>query len=114
MDLRFFGYFGDIDYGMRAHNAGFKLVCAKGAWLFHNGAGHIKADRQGADAAFAGRMALVEAACQAFRAKWDPGLPGTYTKLKSHDLLDVARRNAHRVPLKYDLPADTLKDFQFH
>src|SRR5262249_41100383 len=37
MDLRFFGYFGDIDYGMRAHAAGFKLVCAKGAWLFHKG-----------------------------------------------------------------------------
>ena len=30
-----FGYFGDIDYGVRAHLAGFKLVCAKGAWLFH-------------------------------------------------------------------------------
>src|SRR5207237_9584249 len=42
LDLRFFGYFGDIDYGMRAHLAGFKLVCAKGAWLFQEGSGHVK------------------------------------------------------------------------
>ena len=39
LDLRFFGYFGDIDYGVRAHLAGFKLVCAKGAWLHHEGPG---------------------------------------------------------------------------
>ena len=28
----------------RAHLAGFKLVCAKGAWLFHSGRGHIVAE----------------------------------------------------------------------
>jgi len=44
LDLRFFGYFGDVDYGLRAHLAGFKLVCAKGAWLWHKGAGHVKAE----------------------------------------------------------------------
>jgi GT2 family glycosyltransferase len=46
LDLRFFGYFGDIDYGMRAQLAGFKLVCAKGAWLYHEGGGHLKAQAQ--------------------------------------------------------------------
>src|SRR5262249_4549354 len=70
MDLRFFGYFGDIDYGMRAHAAGFRLACAKGAWLFHKGAGHIKADTAGTNAAFARRMEWVEQAYQAFREKW--------------------------------------------
>jgi GT2 family glycosyltransferase len=114
MDPRFFGYFGDIDYGMRAHLAGFKLVCAKGAWLFHKGAGHIKADKAGPDAAFARRMARVEQAYQAFRAKWDARLPGSYAELKSRDFLEVARRNADRVPLKYELPASVLNDLQFH
>jgi 2,4-dienoyl-CoA reductase-like NADH-dependent reductase (Old Yellow Enzyme family) len=43
-DLRFFGYFGDVGFGLRAHLAGFKLVCAKGAWLWHRRAGHVMAD----------------------------------------------------------------------
>ncbi len=114
MDLRFFGYFGDIDYGLRAHNAGFKLVCAKGGWLFHRGAGHIKADKAGINAAVAHRMALVENAYQAFREKWDPSLPDTYAELKSRDFFEVARRNAKRVALKYELPEAALDGLQFH
>ena len=46
LDLRFFGYFGDIDYGMRAQLAGFKLVCAKGAWLHHEGSGHVQREAE--------------------------------------------------------------------
>ena len=114
MDLRFFGYFGDIDYGMRAHAAGFKLVCAKGAWLFHKGAGHIKADTAGANAAFARRMAWVEQAYQAFRDKWDATLPGTYAELKSRDFLALATRKTDRVALKYELPTAVLNDVEFH
>jgi GT2 family glycosyltransferase len=114
MDLRFFGYFGDIDYGMRAGLAGFKLVCAKGAWLFHKGAGHIKADKAGADVAYARRMTWVEEAYQAFRGKWDRTLPGTYDKLRPCDFPAIASRNAHRVALKYVLPADVLDEIEFH
>lgn len=114
MDQRFFGYFGDIDYGVRAHIAGFRLVCAKGAWLFHKGAGHIKADREGAEAAFARRMALVEKAYRAFREKWDRTLPGTYAELKSRDFLALARRNQDRVVLKQELPATVLDDLEFY
>ena len=44
MDTQFFGYFGDVDFGLRCHLAGFKLICAKGAWLRHEGAGHIKTE----------------------------------------------------------------------
>jgi glycosyltransferase involved in cell wall biosynthesis len=113
MDLRFFGYFGDIDFGMRAHNAGFKLVCAKGAWLFHKGAGHISADKSGRDAAFAHRMALVETAFQTFREKWDRNLPGSYGELKTFDFLDLAGMKANEVPLKYQLPPAVLNDLQF-
>jgi len=114
MDLRFFGYFGDIDYGMRAHAAGFRLVCAKGAWLFHKGAGHIKADTAGTNAAFARRMGWVEQAYQAFRDKWDATLPGTYAELKSRDFLTLATRKADRVALKYELPPAVLNDVEFH
>jgi GT2 family glycosyltransferase/SAM-dependent methyltransferase len=114
MDLRFFGYFGDIDYGMRAGLAGFKLVCAKGAWLFHKGAGHIKADNAGVDAAFARRMAWVEEAYQAFREKWDRTLPGTYDKLRPCDFPAIAQRNADRVVLKYTLPSGVLDDVEFY
>jgi GT2 family glycosyltransferase len=114
MDLRLFGYFGDIDYGMRAHSAGFKLVCAKGAWLFHKGAGHIKADAAGTKAAFARRMKWVEEAYQAFRDKWDPTLPGTYADLKSRDFLALATRNVDRIALKYEFPASVLDDVEFH
>lgn len=113
MDMRFFGYFGDIDYGMRAHVAGFKLVCAKGAWLFHKGAGHITTDKAGVEAAFARRMRWVEQAYQAFREKWDITLPGTYAQLNSRDFLAIARRHADQVALKCDLPAAVLTDIQF-
>src|SRR6185437_11808987 len=46
-DTRFFGYFGDIDFGLRLQRAGLKMVCAKGAWLWHEGAGayHDKAEQ---------------------------------------------------------------------
>ena len=113
MDLRFFGYFGDIDYGMRAHLAGFRLVCAKGAWLFHKGAGHIKSDKEGAAAAFARRMAWVGEAYQLFRQKWDITLPDSYSELKSRDFLSMADRNAHRVVLKYELPPAVLEDVNY-
>jgi len=114
MDLRFFGYFGDIDYGMRAGLAGYKLVCAKGAWLFHKGAGHIKSDKAGADTAFAQRMVWVEQAYQAFREKWDRTLPATYDKLRPCDFSAVAQRNADRVALKYALPPGTLDELEFY
>ncbi len=79
MDRRFFGYFGDPDFGLRARRAGFKMVCAKGAWLKHYGQGHIKAEAlktgEAAPVADSRRRQLVLNAWQAFRAKWDPSLP---------------------------------------
>lgn len=49
IDTQFFSYFGDLDYGIRLRKAGFKMVCAKGAWLFHHGAGYIKAEAPSED-----------------------------------------------------------------
>ena len=99
LDLRFFGYFGDIDYGMRAHLAGFKLVCAKGAWLFHEGSGHVKNEmaRQSItlEQARDRRMALVEKAYAEFRQKWDPTLPYRHGQAantsRSFDFMQFAR-----------------------
>jgi GT2 family glycosyltransferase len=116
LDLRFFGYLGDIDYGLRAHLAGFKLVCAKGAWLWHKGAGHLKADaiRQKRDmpSLCAERMKLVENAYQAFRQKWDIDLPATYSQLGSLHLFPIAEKNASRVDLKCEFPAEMYSKYE--
>ncbi len=73
VDSRYYGYFGDVDYGLRAMRAGFKLVCAKGAWLHHEGAGYVqdqaRRDASDAAAAHAARMQIVQNAYAEFRAK---------------------------------------------
>lgn len=118
VDYRYFAYFGDLDYGLRAHLAGFKLVCAKGAWLHHEGAGYIKADvaRVGEPmaAAQARRMEVVQQAYETFRAKWDPDLPPRYDELPSLHLFDMARRHADRVQLVETLPAEASAGLEFH
>lgn len=80
LDTRFYGYLGDPDYGLRARRAGFRLVCAKGAWLNHFGQGHVKAEHfaTGADMneLHNRRMKLVNAAFEQFKAKWgSPPVP---------------------------------------
>lgn len=112
LDLRFFGYFGDVDYGLRAHLAGFKLVCAKGAWLWHKGAGHVKAEAKAAkrdvSVLHSARMKLVDDAYRVFREKWDLDLPASYPALESLHLFPMAEKNAARVALKYELPAGAI------
>jgi GT2 family glycosyltransferase len=112
LDTRFFGYFGDLDYGLRAHLAGFQLVCAKGAWLWHKGGGHVKAEanarKQNLAIVQSERMRLVETAYQAFRQKWDPTLPPAYGKLESLHLFPMAEKNAARVDLKFEFPAENI------
>jgi GT2 family glycosyltransferase len=109
LDQRFYGYFGDVDYGLRAHLAGFKMVCAKGAWLWHKGAGHVKADaaktKQDFGVHHSERMKLVDAAYQVFRQKWDAGLPAAYSELGSLHLFAMAEKNKGRIEVKYDYPA---------
>jgi hypothetical protein len=110
MDLRFFGYFGDVDYGMRAHLAGFKLVCAKGAWLLHQSGGHVRREielnrERDFAAARARRMALVQAAYGEFRDKWSNQLPEQYDGSKPVHYFDLAEEKRDRVAVRYDLPA---------
>lgn len=73
------GYYSDLDYGLRAQRAGFRLVCAKGAWLHHEGAGHVKDEAALGQIPFRNaheaRRILIQADYETFRAKWDPSLP---------------------------------------
>lgn len=118
LDLRFFGYFGDLDYGIRAQAAGFKLVCAKGAWLYHEGAGHLKGQVQAQGVAYTDlhvrRMALVDAAYQQFRAKWHLEGEVAWQPHQSTEFLDRAMANADKVALKYDFPASANNDLEFY
>lgn len=119
LDLRFFGYFGDIDYGMRAHLAGFKLVCAKGAWLFHEGAGHVKGEMARADNAQFDefrrrRLEMVDAAYQEFRKKWNIAAPEHYAELNSLYFFEQAEAQADRVSLKCDFPLSVLNDLEYY
>ena len=118
LDLRFFGYFGDLDYGMRAQLAGFKLVCAKGAWLYHEGAGHLKGQVQAKGVPYTDlhskRLALVDAAYQEFRAKWHLGGQEAWEVHQSVDFIAKAMANAERVALKYDFPKSASDDLEFY
>jgi hypothetical protein len=81
-DPRYPGYFGDVDFGLRLLRAGFRMVCAKGAWLGHEGAGVYKDQSQRTGgrrgAVRDDRMAAVADAYRLFREKWDPTLPPEY------------------------------------
>jgi GT2 family glycosyltransferase len=121
LDLRFFGYFGDMDYGIRARHAGFKLVCAKGAWLLHEGSGHVKREviqhALTLDESWKQRMALVETAYQEFRKKWNIAVPDSWGSGATVDpfrLLAQARAHSDAVPLKYEFPAAVLNELEFH
>jgi hypothetical protein len=105
---------------MRAQLAGFKLICAKGAWLFHEGSGHVKHEimHHGLthDEARERRMALVESAYQEFRNKWGMHhLPEKWNageNMPSLDFVELARAHAANVALKYDFPVQTLDDLE--
>ncbi len=121
LDLGFFGYFGDIDYGMRAHLAGFRLVCAKGAWLLHEGSGHLVREMNKGtitfDQARDSRYALVEEAYRVFRKKWNVETPerwmdGGGTE-ETVQFFPHARTQRDKVALKYEFPSSARDDLEF-
>ena len=107
MDVRFFGYFGDVDYGVRARLAGFDLTCAKGAWLYHLAGGHMirEVEKTGGSwqAHKTNRMRLVRDAYLAFRKKWNLALPESFSG--TPDFFHLISPDPSR-DLRYDLPAD--------
>ena len=81
MDGRYFGVFGDIDLGLRAQRAGFKLMCAKGAWLHHVGASVHRDDAEKTmdpASSQAEGWRVVRDSYDQFRQKWGPSLPAEY------------------------------------
>ena len=81
-DPQFFGYYSDFDYGLRAQQAGYRLVCARGAWLHHEGAGHVKDECAREQVSWESvthrRNLLIQADYERFRDKWDPQLPAQH------------------------------------
>ena len=119
LDMRYFGYFGDIDYGMRTHLAGFKLVCAKGAWLLHEGGGYVKREMQRdrilLEQARDKRLALVEDCYREFRSKWHIEQPARWDggiHAGSLDFNKLACQHAEHVPLRYDFPPAAMNDLE--
>jgi GT2 family glycosyltransferase len=109
-DTRFFGYFGDLDYGMRAHLAGFKLVCAKGAWLHHQGSGYIKVEAQrGAprEKLDEERDRLVNSGYEIFQRKWGSLLPKAPIQANDFNQFSEAQRSAVS-ELKQEMPLSIL------
>lgn len=98
-DPRYFGYFGDIDFGLRLQRAGFRMVCAKGAWLWHEGQGAYKdqAKQTATDYQIIHRkrMEVVNAAYMAFREKWDQSMPPRYP---GTDHIDFAKLRTAPAP----------------
>jgi len=117
-DPRYFGYFGDIDFGLRLQRAGFKMVCAKGAWLLHEGAAYYKDESQTTQTdmslVHARRMQVVQDAYALFREKWDPALPVQYPGADALELerlrtADAPAGGDYQPPLK---PDPTLVEFR--
>jgi len=115
MDTQFFGYFGDVDFGLRCHLAGFKLICAKGAWGRHEGAGHLKTevDKRKGDFSYVHqvRTRLVDDAYKSFRLKWDANLPPQYEAASKLNLFSVAEKNRARIKLRCEFPDEVLSSY---
>ncbi len=98
VDTQFFGYFGDVDYGLRVRRSGFKLACAQGAWLHHEGAGYIKHEALSKeyDLVYEERMKVVKAAYAKFRQKWNPSLPDEFP-FKNDQLQNLSNQVSNQV-----------------
>lgn len=111
-DFSLGAYFSDIDYGMRAQLAGFKLVGALGAWLHHEGAGYPRreAERQRVpfDEMHRRRMAVVGESWQRFRDKWSRELPASHIDWGHGDFRQLAEARRGSVSEKVDMPPSVL------
>ena len=104
-DPRYFGYFGDIDFGLRLQRAGFRMVCAKGAWIWHAGQGAYKSEQQRTGEEYEKihrrRMEVVNRAYQEFRAKWDTSMSENYRSVME---LPLEKLRSIQGPLPGDAP----------
>jgi hypothetical protein len=92
-DPQYFGFMGDVDYGLRVQHAGYELLTSRGAWLHHFGKGHIR------DSQERGRVTppemglpLLHNAYAQFRAKWNESLPEKYEQLDVPTIYKLRQR----------------------
>jgi GT2 family glycosyltransferase len=71
-DTRFIGYFGDLDFGLRARIAGFRVVLERRAFAFHQKHGNIAVlPPEEQQRRWQRRRDLVDTASQEFLRKYD-------------------------------------------
>jgi hypothetical protein len=73
MDPRFYGYWADLDYGVRVQRAGWRHGIAAGAWLHHSGSASGLEDLPPPEEARRRHEEMTRdstAAYQLFRRKW--------------------------------------------
>ena len=105
-DPRYFGFWGDIDYGLRAQRAGLEHGIALGAWLHHVGKGSALDPTTQAQA-LAQQCADATAAYALFRGKWNPSLPEDFREANPRDIAALRGAPANgfdlfQPPLKLD------------
>ena len=72
LDPVFYGYFADPDYGLRAQQAGFELVCALGAFAWHDRAANLDyLDAEGRQKKLQRRRQRVFENWARFKAKYE-------------------------------------------
>jgi GT2 family glycosyltransferase len=105
LDTRFYGYWADIDYGVRVQRAGWRHGIAAGAWLHHWGgaSGHETAPPpEEAKRLHEEMLAHSNAAYQAFREKW-----GAHLLPERRNEIDAQHLRALR-----NAPAPAAGDYQ--
>lgn len=103
-DTRYVGYFGDLDFGLRAQIAGFRVVLQRRAFAFHQKHGNIAVlPQEEQQRRWERRRALVRAAAQEFVRKF--GLPDTVEGVNNLPWSDMARRGFDPA-LHYVAPKD--------
>lgn len=94
-DTRFFGYWSDLDFGVRVQRAGWRHGIAAGAWLHHfgKGAGMEPASTGGQAVAQTPELTASEsdAGFEVFRRKWSTQLPERQQEMTAQHYRDLRR-----------------------
>jgi hypothetical protein len=108
MDTAYRHLLGDIDFSLRCRRAGFKVVCAKGAWLYHAEGAHSRDRVRGGaseERVAAELMQLSSASRVIFRSRWGVDfVPGEFAPISDFDRLaaEPPRPSEYVPPLTVD------------
>lgn len=112
LDARFYGFYGDVDYGVRVHRAGWKHGIAAGAWLHHSGAtsGHEPCvGPEDERRRWEEMLGHAGEAWEVFRHKWGMELPADRSALTAAHLRGLralpAMTGGYQPPVPLD-PSD--------